>query len=77
MEKDLTVTEKRLPTPIADYRPGDVVGIADMAPAIINSPVPQWDCERMLGSAKCLQGVVKCPGVGGRGGRCRAKPDKN
>lgn len=67
------MTEKRLPPPTADYRPWDVAGMADTAPDIINSPVPQWDCERMLGSAKCLQGALKCPGVSGRGGRYRAK----
>lgn len=77
MEKDLTVTGKSLPSPIADYRPRDVAGTADMVPDIINSPVPQWDCERMLGSAKCLQGALKCPGVGGGGGRCRAKTWQN
>lgn len=73
MEKDLVVTEKRLPTPISDYRPKDVAGMGDIMQDIINSAVPQLDCERMLKTVKCLQGALTCPGVGGRGGRCRSK----
>lgn len=73
MEKDLVVTEKRLPTPISDYRPGDVAGMGDIIQDIVNSAVCQWHCERMLRAAKCLQGALTCPGVGGRGGKCRSK----
>lgn len=40
MEKDLVVTEKRLPTPISDYRPKDVAGMGDIMQDIINSAVP-------------------------------------
>lgn len=65
MEKGLVVSEKRLPPPVADYRPGDVAGMAAMVPDIINSAALQWDCERILGSAKCLQGALNCPGVSG------------